>query len=123
MAGSWPKGKCARLRSCPCWNCGADYHQFAHFRSVGTDMTESRYAEVAVQECQECHQLWLRYFVEYEAFSRSARWARGPIGRPEAETITPERAVSHLEQDSYVYEGSYFDGAFGWRDTPMRWGI
>lgn len=29
----------------------------------------------------------------------------------------------HLEGDSYVYGGSYFDGASGWRDSPMRWGI
>src|SRR5665647_139744 len=109
--------------SCPCWHSGASFRQFSHVRSVGIDETEGRYAEVSVQECRECHLLWLRYAVEYEGFSKSGRWARGAIGRPDAETITPERAVSHIESDSYVYGGSYFDGASGWRKTPMHWGL
>ena len=87
------------------------------------EKAEGRYADVWVQECRECHLLWLRYAVEYEGFSKSGRWARRHIGQPDAETITPERAVGHVENGSYVYGGSYFDGASGWRKTPMRWGL
>jgi hypothetical protein len=122
MAGSWPPDEGFGVMTCPCWHSGASHRQFSHVRSVGTDKTEGRYADVSVEECRECHLLWLRYAVEYEAFSKSGRWARRHIGRPEAETITPERAVSHIEGDPYAYGGSYFDGVSGWRKTPMRWG-
>ena len=123
MAGSWPKDEGFGVMTCRCWHSGASFRQFSHFRSVGVDETEGRYADVWVQECRECHLLWLRYAVEYEGFSKSGRWARRHIGQPDAETITPERAVGHVENGSYVYGGSYFDGASGWRKTPMRWGL
>ena len=69
-----------------------------------------------------CQRLWLRYFVEYEAFSRSGRWARGLISEAEAEVIAPEDAPAHLERlPSYLYGGSYFDGQAGVRSGWMRW--
>jgi hypothetical protein len=123
MAGAWPEDDGFGVPSCRCWNGGADYRLFTHFRDLGTDMTDGRYADVAVLECRECGLLWLRYSVEYEGFSKSGRWARGNIGRPEAEAITPELAVQHLETGSYMYGGSYFDGASGWRTGAMHWGL
>jgi hypothetical protein len=78
---------------------------------------------VTVEECRECGLLWLRYSVEYEAFSRSGRWARAHISRPEAEEMTPELATTHLQRGSYMHGGSYFDGVSGWRTGPMHWGL
>ena len=123
MTGSFPEDIGYGAPSCSCWDSGANYRQFSAVRTVGIDVTDSRFAEVWVQECRDCHLLWLNYFVEYEGFSKSGRWARSVIGRPEAETITPEEAIAHLEQGEYAYGGSYFDGVSGWRSGPMRWGI
>ena len=123
MAGSFPKDDGFGVPTCPCWHSGVSHRQFSHFRSVGVDETEGRYAEVSVEECHECHLLWLRYAVEYEGFSKSGRWARGNIGRPDAATITPEQAADHLAAGDHAYGGSRYDGVSGWRTGPMHWGI
>lgn len=60
--------------------------------------------------------------MEYEAFSRSGRWARGLISESDMQTITPQTAVAHLNGlEWYLYGGSYFDGISGRRTGPMRW--
>ena len=123
MTGSFPEDIGHGAPACPCWHSGANYRQFSTFRTVGVDVTHSRFAEVWVWECRDCHMLWLNYFVEYEGFSNSGRWARSVIGRPEAETISPEEATAHLERSDYAYGGSYFDGVLGWRHGPMHWGV
>jgi hypothetical protein len=107
---------------CACEQGSASYRQFES-RDLGCDQTEGRFAEVTLTRCRTCGRLWLRYLVEYEAFSRSGRWARGLISDEAARTITPEAAVPHLDGlDWYLYGGSYFDGVAGKRSGPMRWG-
>lgn len=77
--------------------------------SLGVDMTNSRYGEVTVETCRACGSKWLRYFVEYEAFSQSGRWFRGPVTHEMLESLTPERAPELLESlPWYFYGGSYF---------------
>lgn len=122
VTGAWPKDVGFGVPSCSCWNSGANYLQFSSHRSVGTDETDGRYATVSVQACRDCGTLWLRYSVEYESFSRSGRWARGPITQEEASEMTPELATAHIERDAFAYGGSYFDGGGGWRTGRMLWG-
>lgn len=75
-----------------------------------------------IDRCVHCQRLWLHYFVEYESFSRSGRWARGLISAAEAEVIAPADAVAHLERlPRYLYGGSYFDGLAGVRTGWMYW--
>jgi hypothetical protein len=122
MAGSWPRDEGFGL--CACCVPNAHFTLLPTVHDVGTDLTDGRYAEVEVGECTACGLLWLRYFVEYEAFSNSGRWARGIIGRIEAEQMTPERAQAYLESlPAYLYGGSYFDGKSGWRTGWMHWGL
>ena len=118
----WPTDDGYGMPACTWWNSDGDHRLFILCRTVGTDMTEGRYAEVSVHECRQCGVLWLRYSVEYEGFSRSVRWARAQIAQPEAWEMTPELAVSHLERDQYAYGGSYFGGVSGWRTSSMPWG-
>jgi hypothetical protein len=87
-------------------------------------MTNGRYADVEIKACVTCGQLWLRYFVEYEAFTTSGRWARGMIDETTAKSIKPEAAPDFLaSQPAYLFGGSYFDGKSGVRAGPMHWDL
>ena len=110
------------MTGCVCEQGGARFTEFES-RDVGRDETEGRFADVTLNLCRTCGRTWLRYLVEYEAFSRSGRWARGLISEADANTISPETAVAHLNGlEWYLYGGSYFDGISGRRSGPMRWG-
>ena len=111
-----------QMTGCACEQGSARFTQF-DTKPLGCDETEGRFADVTLNRCRACHRLWLRYLVEYEAFSRSGRWARGLISEDAAQAMTPERAVEHLNAlEWYLYGGSYFDGIAGRRSGPMRWG-
>ena len=107
--------------SCRCELATAPFDLFTSFRSVGTDTTEGRFADVVIDACTACGRLWLRYSVEYEAFSRSGRWARGLIDPETAQAIEPAEAQGALERSWYLYGGSYFDGVSGRRTGSMSW--
>jgi hypothetical protein len=110
------------MTGCVCEQGGARFTEF-ETQDVGCDETEGRFADVTLNRCRSCGRLWLRYLVEYEAFSRSGRWARGLIGEEAAQSITPQAAVDHLNGlEWYLYGGSYFDGISGRRSGTMRWG-
>ena len=124
MAGSFPKDTgFGQASECQCWNSGANYQQFDRPRLVGVDTTEGRFADVTLEECRTCGDLWLGYQVEYEAFSKSGRWARRQICKADANEITPETALQYIEADQYAYGGTYFDGKTGWRSGHMHWGL
>ncbi len=80
--------------------------------SMGIDETNGRFAEVSIETCKQCGRRWLRYFVEYEAFSRSGRWYRGLITDEMAERVTPATAVSILQNlETRFCGGSYFNSS------------
>lgn len=79
-------------------------------RYIGNDDTNGRYADVTLEECTACGQLWLRYFFDYTR-PRSGRWFRGLISDVSAEEITTENAAAYLENlDWYMGGGSHYDG-------------
>ena len=101
-----------------CAECqvGATYEAFEDVRSVGIDETEGRFADVVIERCRSCGAHWVRYYVEYEAFSRSGRWARGWIEPEHAQTIPAEDVTQYLASlESFAYGGSYWGhaGAIG----------
>ncbi len=109
---------------CGCASATAQHRSFEEWRTLDPDLTEGRYADVSILKCRKCGQLWLRYFVEYEAFSRSGRWGRGRIDEARALTIQPHEGASFLaELPSYLFGGSRFNGQQGERSGPMEWGI
>lgn len=84
-------------------------------RALGMD---KEYGESSLWECVPCGRLWLRWFHENEAFSRSGRWYRGVVS--DSDGITAENAKSILEAlPSYVFGGSYFDGKVGQSSGPI----
>ena len=110
--------------TCACQSAAAQFDQFRDWRSLDPDMTNGRYADVEITACCTCGQLWLRYFVEYEAFTKSGRWARGMIDEATAKCIKPEAAPDFLARlPAYLFGGSYFDGKRGVRAGPMHWDL
>lgn len=86
--------------SCPC-------SEMEPFQDIGMD---ANYAEVSLLRCPACGQIWLRYFYENEAFSRSGRWYLGAVSRE----VTTEDAKAVLESlPEYRYGGSYYEGRTG----------
>ena len=109
-------------QTCPCMVADAKYDQFRTWRDLEPDPTDGRYADVSILQCVTCERLWLQYQVEYEAFSKSGRWARGVIEAETAATIKPEEATDCLATlPTYLYGGSYFGGQSGARCDSMRW--
>lgn len=91
---------------------------------VGVDKTDGRFADVTLRRCPRCGRLWLRYQVEYEAFTSSGRWAEAPIGDDTAATITPETAAAFLDRAPFHIFGGSFWGHDGRRGRGrLPWGI
>ncbi|WP_374571930.1 hypothetical protein [Phenylobacterium sp.] len=109
---------------CDCELPTASHAKFELVREVGVDETEGRFAAVDIKRCRDCGAYWLRYSVEYEAFSRSGRWARGRIEPQDVEGLMPEDAPKYLEGlSSYIAGGSYFGGVAAVRHGRMHWGL
>jgi len=78
-------------------------------RPLGVDETKGRCGEVTLETCKACGQMWLRYFVEYESFSESGRWYRGPVTPEMVESLRPEQAPELLAGLPWRFSGgSYF---------------
>jgi hypothetical protein len=93
-------------------------------RYVGVDDTQGRFADVELGRCVACRALWLRYFVEYEAFTASGRWAMCPVKPELADSITPENAPAFLDAAPWhVFGGSYYGHAGRRGAGLLRWGI
>ena len=57
---------------------------------------DDRHAEVSLDTCVECGQLWLHFLIEEEHHSRSGRWWRVPLNSPGE--ISLPNARTFLEQ-------------------------
>jgi hypothetical protein len=105
---------------CRCHSPDASYRQFTS-RYLGVDETDGRYADVEILQCVDCGQLWLRYHVEYEGFSKSGRWARGQLTAEEASAMTPDAAGdAFTAMSGYLYGGSFY-GRSGHGRGAMNW--
>ena len=94
---------------CQCLSAPQAYDAYEFVRCVGIDKTKGRYGEVKILRCKICGALWLKYFVEYEAFRASGRYFMGLIAEGQARDIKPEEAVDYLRSlDWYLYGGSFF---------------
>lgn len=97
------------MTECPCNTPPPPYQDFDS-EPFGVDLTNGRYGEVTIETCQACGARWLKYFVEYEAFSRSGRWYRGLVSEEQLAGLTPSQAPALIASlPWYLYGGSYFD--------------
>jgi hypothetical protein len=104
------------MTDCRCLTPSFDYRDFDS-AALGVDETDGRFGEVTIETCKVCGRRWLRYFVEYEAFSRSGRWYRGLVTDAIACTVQPESAVDVLQSLAWRFAGGdYFDST-GFKST------
>ncbi|MFY9224070.1 MAG: hypothetical protein WAQ98_15475 [Blastocatellia bacterium] len=76
---------------------------------LGQDPSDGRFADVYLEECKGCKQMWLFYEYEIESVSASLRFYRGAISDLLAKTATAKTAAQILENlEEYFYGGSYF---------------
>src|SRR3712207_7104634 len=80
-----------------------DYRDF-DTSPLGVDMTKGRNGEVTVETCKACGSVWLRYFVEWEWYSESGRWYRGPVTWEMVWQLKPrsEEHTSELQSRQYL---------------------
>ena len=99
---------------CLCLTEPQPFDKYEAVRFVGIDPTHGRFGEVNIKRCTACGQLWLHYFVAYEAFTGSGRYFMGVISSAEAETISADDAVEYLNTLAWhLYAGSFFFGKKG----------
>lgn len=109
---------------CPCLQHGPPFFHDAHTRFVGVDETDGRFADVTLCRCPQCARTWLRYQVEYEAFTASGRWCMAPIDPALAARITPEAAATALaDAEWHIFGGSYFGHAGRRGRGRIHWGL
>ena len=110
--------------ACPCLTEGPCRPNIADERYLGCDETDSRFADVTLRRCSRCGLLWLRYQLEYEAFTGSGRWAEAPIDEDAAATMTPERATAFLDLAPFHIHGGSFWGHDGERGHGrLSWSV
>jgi hypothetical protein len=111
------------LPECRCFKPPLLHSDFSS-EYLGVDATNGRFADVSIETCIHCGRRWLKYAVEFEAFSRSGRWYRGVVTDQELKGMTPGKAVACLEGlDWFIFGGSYFSssGMFGKGKLQVDW--
>lgn len=112
------------VAACPCLEHGPRAPYIADRRSIGCDETEGRFADVTLARCTRCQQLWIRYQVDYEAFSRSGRWCEAVISPEDAGRMTPEAVPAYLAAAPWhIFGGSAFGHGGRHGRGPVQWGL
>jgi len=106
------------MHECHCCQPPFLYRDFTS-QSIGKDETDGRYGDVSIEKCNNCGSSWLRYFVEYEAFSKSGRWFRAPMSPESTATITPEKAIDYINQQPWYFAGGSYFQSEGFRTTGV----
>ena len=110
--------------SSTCLDSGPRHPDILDSRHLGWDKTEGRFADVELMRYSRGRRLWLRYSVEYEAFTSSGRWAEVPIGENDVATMTPERAAAFIAAAPWhIYGGSYWGHAGRKGSGWIHWGL
>jgi hypothetical protein len=90
-------------------------------RFVGVDKAGGRLADVSVWHCKSCHQAWLHYFYEIEAFTGSGRWYMVALSDEEANSATADNAANLLfGKPWHIRGGSHFGTSGGRCAFPVQ---
>jgi hypothetical protein len=109
--------------ACACLELGPRQPDLIRERDIGCDETDGRFADVGLQRCARCGRLWIRYQFEFEAFSRSGRWAEALIDAATAAAMTAEAAYRFIHMAPWRIVGGSFYGHAGKRvDSGLDFG-
>lgn len=99
----------AERTDCVCMNPPLHYEDFEIDPASDTFRDDANGGEITVEKCRHCGTKWLRYFVEYPAFTSSGRWCRGVVTDEELAQLTTETVLPFLgDLPWHLYGGSYF---------------
>jgi len=108
------------MTECRCHTPPLDHRDFVSV-PIGIDETNGRFGEVSIRTCRQCSARWLHYAVEYEGFTRSARWFRGLLTPELQQRVTAANAVAVLAGlPWYLFGGSYFESTGSTGSGPPR---
>lgn len=83
--------------------------------------TDARGAEVSLDTCRRCRQIWLVYLIEEPHYGRSGRWWRVVVPPERRGDITLDNARAFIEaQSSGFVGGSFFDSTGKVIAGPIR---
>ncbi len=75
-------------------------------------------AQITLEKCKNCGNIWLVYLIEEPHYSRSGRWWRIKLI---SNDINVESARSHIENSKYCFVGGTYFQSTGKRATaPIK---
>lgn len=112
-------------QSCKCMTPPLHY-QDVEQDAAGDLFQEDRWGgEITVERCKSCGTKWIRYFIEYPAFTSSGRWCRAPVTDEVLRNLSADEVLAYIvNQPLYLYGGSFFgsSGKVGTRPVnPEFW--
>ena len=82
---------------------------------------DSFHAEVAVDRCKRCGQLWLHYALEDPEYSGSGRWWRAALSPEQRTALKAAEARGFIEAQYACFAGgAYFDSTGFEQQAPIR---
>ncbi|HOY70220.1 MAG TPA: hypothetical protein PL131_11260 [Methylotenera sp.] len=88
--------------------CNIPPFHYADYDSVDFD-TGNSIAEISLQNCKHCGNIWLKYLIEDPSRSGSGRWWRVLVPASQVASITADNAKAFIEnQTEGIVGGSYF---------------
>ncbi len=78
-------------------------------------------AEITLDRCTHCGQLWLNYLIEDPSFSHSTRWWRVVLTLEQKQGISAATSRGFIEQQAWCFIGGSYYGSSGNRsEAPIR---
>ena len=102
--------------------CACARPPFHHSQFERSELGADKYfAEVAVDSCKRCGQLWLHYGLEDPQDSASGRWWRAALEPGQRTALRAQDARAFIEQQyACIAGGSYFDSTGFEQRAPIR---
>jgi hypothetical protein len=103
-------------QDCTCL-AGKFYFDDFEDRKLGMDRN---LGEAELMTCKKCRRLWLRYYWENAAFTKSGRWYHGLVREGDGNKLTAENAPAYLAGlEWYLRGGSFYNGEVSRASGPL----
>jgi hypothetical protein len=86
-------------------NCQCNKPPF-HYESFNTSSLgeDALGAEITIDSCKTCGQLWLKLLIDEPHYSKSGRWWRVVLSAENAETLAARDVRQYIEQQAPSYQ-------------------